>query len=279
MAKPIDAAALEARIGVDCGRALPAEDAVAWAGRNGVRYVDCQIDIAPNALESFDAARCDRVRAACAEHGVRLGLHTLSAVNVAEISPFLREAVDAYLRAYVDAAVAIGAEWIVVHAGYHFTADRRRRMEASLSRLDRITDYAEAKGVTLLLENLNREPEHAEVRYLAHTVEECLACFDRIRSPRLGWSFTVNHATLLPEGVAGFLDALPTDRLGEVRLADSNGAYELHLYPGEGIIDFPDLFWRVESTGYRGPYMSAYGTLDDMLRGRADMAEMVRRAG
>ena len=137
---------LEARIGIDCGRTLPAEEAVAWAGRNGVRYIDCQIDLAPNALESFDAARCERVKAACAEHGVHLGLHTLSAVNIAEISPFLRDAVDAYMRAYVDAAVRLGAEWIVVHAGYHFTADRGRRLEASLARLERITEYAERKG-------------------------------------------------------------------------------------------------------------------------------------
>jgi sugar phosphate isomerase/epimerase len=72
----------------------------------------------------------------------------------------------------------------------------------------------------------------------------------------------------VPEGIAGFLDAMPADRLAEVRLADNNGEYEIHMQPGEGIIDFTDMFRRVEATGYSGHYMNAFGSLDDMLRGR-----------
>ncbi len=262
---------LKERIGVDVGRRLPIEEAVAWAAAHQVRFIDCEIDLAPNALESFDAARAAAIRAACETAGVRLGLHTLSAVNIAEFSPFVSAAVDDYLKAYVDAALRLGAGWIVVHAGYHFTGDRSRRIEASLERLKRIAAYAEEKGVQLLLENLNWEPEQAEVHYLAHSVEECLLYFDAISSPALGWSFTVNHATLVPEGIVGFLEALPSDRLGEVRLADSNGEYELHMYPGEGMIDFADMFARVEATGFAGHYMNAFGGLDDMLRGRDDL--------
>ena len=58
-------------------------------------------------------------------------------MNVAETSPFLRDAVDAYLEAYIDLAPRLGAEWIVVHAGYHFTADFERRKAAALARLQR----------------------------------------------------------------------------------------------------------------------------------------------
>lgn len=99
-------------------------------------------------------------------------------------------------------------------------------------------------------------------------VEECLYYFERIDSPALGWSFTVNHATLVPAGIDGFLAALPVERLREVRIADSNGEYELHMYPGTGIIDFTDTFRRIEATGFDGHYMQAYGTLDEMLNGR-----------
>ncbi len=109
-------------------------------------------------------------------------------------------------------------------------------MEAGLQRLQRATDYAAETGVQLLLENLNREPERAEVNYLAHTVEECLYYFDAIQSPALAWSFTVNHATLVPEGIPGFLDRMPTGRLQAVRLPDHNGDYETHIYPGAVII-------------------------------------------
>ena len=37
---------------------------------------------------------------AAATHDVRIGLHTLSAVNIAEVSPFVRDAVDRYLESY-----------------------------------------------------------------------------------------------------------------------------------------------------------------------------------
>ena len=261
------------RIGIDVGDKLPAEDAVAWARANDVTYIDCRIDLPPNALESFDEARCAPIREDCAAAGIHLGLHTLSAVNIAEVSPFLREAADAYLHGYIDAAQRLSAEWVEVHAGYHFTSDKAMRMEAGLERLKRATAYAEEKGVRLLLENLNAEPEHAEVNYLAHTVEECRTYFDVIQSPALAWSFTVNHATLVPEGIAGFLDGMPTDRLAEVRLADNHGEYEDHMFPGTGIIDFTDMFRRIEATGFTGHYMSAYGSLDDMLRGREYLVE------
>jgi sugar phosphate isomerase/epimerase len=261
------------RIGIDAGNKLPTEQAVEWAVANGIRYIDTRIDIAPNALERFTEPVCAAIRDRCAETGVHLGLHTLSAVNIAEVSPFLRDAADQYLRAYIDVAAMLKAEWVEVHAGYHFTDDKQLRMEAGLERLKRATGYAAEKGVRLLLENLNWEPDRAEVHYLAHNVEECLYFFDRIDSPALRWSFTINHATLVPEGIAGFLDAMPVDRLAEVRVADSNGEYELHMQPGEGIIDFPDMFARVEATGFAGHYMCAFGPLDAMLRGRDWMAE------
>ena len=119
------------RIGIDVGRKLRLEDAVEWAARNAVRFIDIQLDAGENAFTRFDDARRRAVRSACERHGVHLGLHTLSAVNVAEYSPILSDAVDDYLRAYIDIAPRLGAEWIVVHAGYHFTADVRMRDVAS----------------------------------------------------------------------------------------------------------------------------------------------------
>ncbi|HEX9382795.1 MAG TPA: TIM barrel protein, partial [Gemmatimonadaceae bacterium] len=163
--------ALRDRIGIDVGRRLRLEDAVQWAATHDVRYIDIQLDTAANALTGFDDARASGIRQACERHGVHLGLHTLSAVNVAEYSPYVADAVDQYLNAYVDAYAKLGAEWIVVHAGYHFTSDKEMRMEAGLERLKRVVDYAEKKHALIVLENLNKEPADAEVHYLAHTTE------------------------------------------------------------------------------------------------------------
>ncbi|MEM7025618.1 MAG: TIM barrel protein [Pseudomonadota bacterium] len=271
---------LKERIGIDLGRRLPAEEGVAWAARNGVYYIDVQCDIAPNALESFDDTRCNAIRSACEQHGVHLGLHTLSGVNVAEFSPFCREAVDAYLKAYIDLSVKVGAEWIVVHGGYHFTGCRKERMQASIDRLRRMADYAEQKGALLLLENLNWEPVHAEVNYMPVTPAECRIFFDALESPALKWSFTANHAHFLPGvGIDKFIDTMDFSLCREVRLADNNGSYEIHQQPGDGTIDFGALFTRIEGLGYEGHYTNGFGDLDDMLAGRDYMIARAIEAG
>jgi sugar phosphate isomerase/epimerase len=271
---------LRARIGVDIGRKLPLEEAVEWAARHQVRFIDLQLDTGANALGTIGDKRAAAVRAACERQGIRLGLHTASAVNVAEYAPYVGDAVEQYLNAYVDAAVRLGAGWIVMHAGFHFTSDRGQRMQAGRERLRRVVDYAEREGALILLENLNKEPEQAEVHYLAHTVEEWRFYFEAIHSLAFRLSFTANHAHLVPEGIAGFVDALDMGRVEEVRLADCfRNGYEVHLPPGNGDVDFAAMFRRIEGAGFRGHYMNAFGSLDDMLEGRDALVRIAGKAG
>ncbi len=270
---------LKDRIGVDIGRRAKLEDGIDWAAKNEVYFIDIQLDSGANAIELFDDARCEAVKAKCKENGIHLGLHTLSGVNMAEYSNFFRQAADQYLRAYIDMANRLDAEWIVVHAGFHFTADYEQRKQASLERLQWASAYAEEKDVHLLLENMNREPEDAEVNYLGYTVEECAFYFENLTSPNLHWTFTINHATLVPEGIDGFLDAFGVDRMREVRVADNLGDKEHHMFPGEGSIDFRALFTRLEGMGYQGHYTNGFGTLDDMVRGRDYLVSEAKAAG
>jgi sugar phosphate isomerase/epimerase len=268
------------RIGIDLGRKIRLEEGIEWAGKHGVRYIDVQLDTPPNALPTFDDARARDVRALADRHGVNIGLHTSSAVNVAEYSPYVGDAVDAYLRTYVDAYNKLGASWIVVHAGYHFTKDKPLRMASGLARLQRLVQYAEQKRALILLENLNKEPEEAEVHYLAHTVEEWRYYFEKISSPWFKLSFTVNHAHLVPDGIAGFVEAIDMSQVEEVRVADCfRNGYEIHLKPGAGDLDFADMFRRVEGKGFKGHYTNAFGSLDDMLNARNTLAEIARTAG
>ena len=260
---------LRDRIGFDAGsRRL--EDALEFAAANGFHHVDFNADLAANHLVTgWDVERIGAVRRTCDRHRIHLGLHTSSAVNVAEFSPHVSEGVDAYLRANVDLAGRLGCEWIVIHAGFHFSSHVKERMAAALDRLERLTTYAERKGgARLLFENLNREPDRAEVHYLGHTVAECRPFFDAITSPLFGWAYTVNHAHLVPEGVAGFLDVFGVERIGEVRLADNTGEYEIHMLPGQGTIDFGALLRRLEGAGYGHHYMMAFGTDADKLAAR-----------
>jgi sugar phosphate isomerase/epimerase len=100
--------------------------------------------------------------------------------------------------------------------------------------------------------------------YLAHTIEEWRYYFDAIQSPAFNLSFTVNHAHLVPEGIAGFIEAIDMGRVEEVRLADCfRNGHEVHLKPGAGDIDFADMFRRIEGKGFTGHYTNAFGSLDE----------------
>ncbi|MGZ8154115.1 MAG: sugar phosphate isomerase/epimerase family protein [Burkholderiales bacterium] len=271
---------LRERIGIDLNRDIRIEDGVLWAARNDVRYLDIQLDTDANFITSFDESRAAGVRSLCEKHGIHIGLHTSSAVNVAEYAPHAADGVDAYLKSYIDIYPKLGAEWIVVHAGYHFTKDKERRMRAGLERLQRIAGYAEKKKARLLLENLNKEPEGAEVHYLGHTLEEWRYYWGLLSSDAMRLSFTVNHAHLVPDGVRGFADELNFEHVGEVRLADCwRNGYEVHLKPGEGDLDFAGMFRRVEGKGFKGHYTNAFGSLDDRLSARDYLVDQARASG
>ena len=200
-------------------------------------------------------------------------------MNIAKISPHLREAADAYLRNYIDLSVKLGAEWIVVHGGYHFTGCQKIRKQASIDRIKRAVEYAEKQNALLLLENLNGEPELAEVHYMPDNLEDTQEYFEQIQSPNLRWSFTINHAHFDPIGIKGFVEGMDMSLCEEVRVADNNGEYEIHMKPGTGNVDFGEMFRLIESSGFEGHYMNGFGSLDDMLEGREYLVDRAVEQG
>jgi len=92
------------RIGIDIGTKHSVEDGLRWAATHGLRYVDFRLDTDPEAFAAFTAERCATLRTQAEAAGITMGLHTLSAVNIAEYAPYLAEAADHYLHAYIDIA-------------------------------------------------------------------------------------------------------------------------------------------------------------------------------
>ena len=263
---------LRARIGFDAGT-QDLESVIAWSIVNDIKFIDINCDIGPNRIGNWSDDRVENVKDLLSDNDIHVGIHTLSAVNIAEFSPHMSKAVDDYLAANIELGAKLGAEWITVHAGMHFSTELEARREASIDHLKRATYLAEALDQRLLLENLNFEPDDAEVHYLAHTVEEAKWYFDVIRKDAFGWAFTANHANLVPDGIDGFLKEFGIDRIGCVRLADNDGKIEVHMIPGEGNIDFKSMFQKLEGDGYTGHYTMAYGSPEQKLESRDWLVE------
>ena len=244
------------------------EDGLAWAAANDFHFLDFSCDYGANAVSAWDSARIRRVREYCEQHDLHLGIHTLSGVNVAEFSPYMSEAVDAYIRAHVDLGKQLGVHHVITHAGLHQSSELEQRKQASLEHLSRAAAYAASAGVTLVLENLNVEPPEAEVHYMGHSIEELTYYWDNIPADDLKWAFSANHTHLLPGDFDAFLDAFGVSRIGLVLVADNRGKWEEHLLPGQGTLDFARLFKRLEGDGYRGPYMLTFGNRAQKIEGR-----------
>ena len=177
----------------------------------------------------------------------------------------MSEAVDDYLEANLQLTEAIGAGWIIGHGGYHF-GDTELRRQAAVDRIKRLVDRADKLGKMVYFENHNKEPDLAEIHYIPHNVEETHWFLDEIEAPNFKWAFNVAHGHLVSEGWSGFLEAFGADNIGQVRVNDNTGEYEIHLIPGEGTIDFPSLFEKLEIGGYQGWYNLGFGNEADKIR-------------
>jgi sugar phosphate isomerase/epimerase len=241
----------------------PLEQAIRWAVEHGFRRVDFNADTRANQPATFTAERVALIRALAAEHGVDLGIHTSSAVNMAEITPVMADAADEYIRQNLDVAQTLGCSHVIAHGGYHFSSDVEARFAAGIERLALAARLAEERDVELHFENHNAEPEHAEIHYIPCDVAETRRFFGAVSSPSLRWACNVGHAMLVPDGFEGFLDAFGAEIIGHVRLHDTNGRYEEHFRPGEGIVDFRHVFRTLHERGYRGPFTLDFGAPEE----------------
>ena len=94
---------LKQRIGIDIGRRISVEEGLEWAARNDVHFIDVQTDVHPNALESFDAQRVKNVRK-LKKNIISIWLAYPLWRECGRDIAFCREAVDQYLKAYIDLA-------------------------------------------------------------------------------------------------------------------------------------------------------------------------------
>ena len=237
----------------------PLEQAIEFAVEHGFSRVDFNADNAANYPGTFTPERIAQARALIERHGVRVGIHSSSGVNMAEITPVMAAAADEYVRQNLDLSKALGGTHVIVHGGFHFSSDVEGRFAASIERLKLAVRLAEERDVELHFENHNFEPEHAEIHYIPHTVAEMQRFLGVVSSPKLRWACNVGHAMLVPDGFEGFLTAFGADVIGHVRLHDTNGVYEEHFLPGEGIVDFRHVFTTLHQQGYRGPFTLDFG--------------------
>lgn len=107
--------------------------------------------------------------------------------------------------------------------------------------LEQLAPHAEAAGVTIAIEPLNRYEMH-----LLNTLADGIAIAERVASPRVKVLADVFHMNIEEDDVAASIRAAG-DWIGHVHFADNQRAH-----PGTGSTDFAAVYAALRDIGYAG---------------------------
>jgi sugar phosphate isomerase/epimerase len=168
------------------------------------------------------------------------------------------------LAAEFDAAVILGGvRGRLVASG----AERERRHAEAVEAIRECAAAAAASGVAVMLEPINRY----EIDFV-RTAEEGLALIEEVASPALRLLLDSFHMNIEERSMAAAIRRAG-DLLGYVHLADSN-----RHAPGQGHVDFGEVFEALDEVGYQGPLVSEILPLPDDLTAARHAAEFLRTA-
>ncbi|MFA6505710.1 MAG: sugar phosphate isomerase/epimerase family protein [Treponemataceae bacterium] len=170
----------------------------------------------------------------------------LENISLLHDDPEAQKKAQRRIREHIDAAVILGSK---VTIGLLRGLGEAKRLEAQkallLKNILPCVKYAEDKGVTLLIEAINRY-ETAMLNSAAQTIDFIAEAGG---SPSLGILWDLFHANIEDPAFDTAIDAMG-GRLRHVHIADSN-----RYFPGYGHIDFHAVYDKLKSTGFKD-YMS-----------------------
>lgn len=149
----------------------------------------------------------------------------------------------AYVSEYIKIATDLGIKTIVVHPSAEPNEEHEREELIAYSQdsLVKLADVAAEGGAIIAVENLPRTclgRDSADIKKLISVDDRLKVCFD------------TNHLTC--QSIRDFvLDV--GHKIVTTHFSDYDFVDEKHWMPGEGKIDWPELFAALDQVGYQGP--------------------------
>jgi sugar phosphate isomerase/epimerase len=157
-----------------------------------------------------------------------------------------RFAAVANTGALLRAAGALGADYVVLHAGEYVPEEPvERQLQRFLVSAQRLVPVAAEAGVRLALENL--PPEH-----LGHSPQQIEWLLERLSDEVVGYCCDTGHAVLTGAQPADYLRQFGS-RLIAAHLQDTDGREDAHLFPGLGRVDWEGFFGGLREIGFDRP--------------------------
>ncbi|GAB3955291.1 sugar phosphate isomerase/epimerase [Spirosoma harenae] len=181
---------------------------------------------------------------------------TICAPEVSLISPDeeVRKAGIVYLKQIIDSAAAVGARILMgpMYAGFKTFTGKPATTEEwnwSVTAMREIAEYAQTKDVTLAVEYLNR----FEI-YLLTCTDDLVRYVQAVNHPNCRAAFDTFHANMEEKNIADAI-RLCAPYLVHVQISENDRST-----PGQGHINFDEVFSVLEEVGYEGPIaIEAFG--------------------
>jgi sugar phosphate isomerase/epimerase len=147
-------------------------------------------------------------------------------INICEQTKGKRIGMVDEVKRAVEIAEYVPFRYLIQHLGVAGEEFDERKFDAAFSSLDEIRVFAAQRGVEVLLENTPNALSSAERlnEFLAQTHLNLNYCFD------------IGHAHM-GQGVEAEFE-LMKERIRSTHLHDNHGREDLHLFPGNGSIDW-----------------------------------------
>ena len=166
-------------------------------------------------------------------------------IDISSLDPEMRSRTIELYTSMIEKATAIGIDKFIVHpSGEPIPdADRAERLKYAMDSLDQLANIAHKHGAMIAVEDLPRS-------CLGNTAEEIATLIGA--NDKLRVCFDTNH--LLRDTNINFLNKL-SDKIVTLHVSDYDFIDEKHWLPGEGDVDFAELYAALKKANYQGAWM------------------------
>jgi sugar phosphate isomerase/epimerase len=196
----------------------------------------------------ISAAEQQQIKETCAELGLPIRSAVCIALGLVDFVPAVRRFTLDRCKAYIDQQAYFGGRNVLLVAGEYYcdlqVFSAEQIFELVVENLRELADYAESKGIELVIE---LEPfENA----IASSVHELARLIREVDHPAVKGNADVSHLHL---SGASFEDvAVLTGMIGHVHVSDCDGQRHGDMPPGRGVTPIKQYLQAILDTGFTG---------------------------
>ena len=224
-------------------------DTLSFLQTSGFDFVEMPIN-------DTNLAKWQRLGQAARQMGLGVQTCTICGPEYSLISPdeAVRRAGINYLKEVVDCTAAVGAKILMgpLYAGFKTFTGKPATAEEwdwSVTGMREVAEHAQTKDVTLAIEYLNR----FEI-YLLTCTDDLVRYVEAVNHPNCRAAFDTFHANIEEKSVADAVRKVAS-YLVHVQISENDRST-----PGQGHINFEEVFSALDEVGYEGPIaIEAFG--------------------